>query len=103
MDTGPVHTWNGIDYNNARYRDFVEVDKKWNEDGINRNLIPRMPWHDVSVKVVGKVAYDVGIHFIELWNNVMTDITGNMHRRKDLLQPVEGTPLKTSPKRISSY
>ena len=25
MDTGPVHIWNGIDYSNVRYRDFVEV------------------------------------------------------------------------------
>ena len=81
----------------------MEVAKKWNEDGVNRHLIPRMPWHDVAVKVSGKVAYDVGIHFIELWNNVMTDITGNLHRDKNLLQPIEGTPEKSPNKRISSY
>lgn len=51
-----------------------------------------MPWHDVSVKVRGKVAYDVGIHFIELYNNVMTDIVGEKDRIKDLLQPYEGSP-----------
>ncbi len=48
-----------------------------------------MPWHDIAIKLTGKAAYDVGIHFIELWNHVMTDYIGNLRKNKALLQPVE--------------
>jgi phosphatidylserine/phosphatidylglycerophosphate/cardiolipin synthase-like enzyme len=65
------------------------VDKLWNTDIIDRTKIPRMPWHDIAMKVTGKAAFDIGIHFIELWNHVMTDIVGDLHKDKDLLQPVE--------------
>ncbi len=37
-------------------------------DDINRNDIPRMPWHDCSVGVTGKVAGDFARHFIQRWN-----------------------------------
>jgi phospholipase D1/2 len=89
VDSRPPHYWNGIDYSNARYRDFHHVDKLWNQDIIERDKIPRMPWHDVALKVEGKAAFDIGIHFIELWNHVMTDMVGDLRRTKNLLQPVE--------------
>lgn len=59
----------------------------WQRDTINRETTPRMPWHDLAVMIVGKAAFDVSLHFIELWNHVMTDITGNYQAKKDLLQP----------------
>jgi phospholipase D1/2 len=88
-DYNEPHFWNGIDYSNARYQDFYSVDKLWNTDIIDRDTVPRMPWHDVALKVTGKAAFDIGIHFIELWNHAMTDIVGDLHKDKRLLQPVE--------------
>jgi phospholipase D1/2 len=89
VDTETPAVWNGIDYSNARYRDFYEVDKRWDTDIINRNEIPRMPWHDIALRVQGKAAYDIAIHFIELWNHVMNDYVGIQPTAKELIQPVE--------------
>lgn len=52
----------GIDYNNVRIKDFMEV-RKFDADLQDRNL-PRMPWHDVAYKVRGRVVGDVANHFI---------------------------------------
>jgi phosphatidylserine/phosphatidylglycerophosphate/cardiolipin synthase-like enzyme len=45
-----------------------------------------MPWHDLGIMVVGKSASDIALHFIELWNHVMTDFTANYFRDKNLLK-----------------
>ena len=37
-------------------------------DALPRNK-PRMPWHDVALKVQGRVVSDISSHFIEYWNN----------------------------------
>ena len=96
MDTSEHHLndevspffWNGIDYSNVRIADFVNVEN-YNADLIDRHVDPRMPWHDVGIKAIGKVAADVALHFIELWNHVMTDITSGYHKKgKYILQPV---------------
>mmetsp|Transcript_14483 Transcript_14483/g.14560 ORF Transcript_14483/g.14560 Transcript_14483/m.14560 type:complete len:137 (-) Transcript_14483:1748-2158(-) len=57
--------WNGIDYSNVRVADFTDV-ANWQRDTIDRKEIPRMPWHDIALKVVGTVAGDVALHFIDL-------------------------------------
>lgn len=75
VDNGPVQIWKGIDYSNVRVSDYTEVEN-WNRDLVDRNKIPRMPWHDIAVKAVGKVANDIGIHFMEVWNHILHDITG---------------------------
>ena len=85
FDTSPA-LWPGIDYSNSRVCDFAGVEN-WTRDSVNREKVPRMPWHDVGIQVVGKAASDIALHFIELWNHVMTDITGRYHRTKELLQP----------------
>jgi phosphatidylserine/phosphatidylglycerophosphate/cardiolipin synthase-like enzyme len=36
---------------------------------LDRNQVPRMPWHDVQVLVQGLAAQDVAWHFIERWNH----------------------------------
>eukprot|EP00026_Physarum_polycephalum_P001626 Phypoly_transcript_01628.p1 GENE.Phypoly_transcript_01628~~Phypoly_transcript_01628.p1 ORF type:complete len:834 (-),score=126.09 Phypoly_transcript_01628:740-3241(-) len=33
-----------------------------------RNLHPRMPWHDVQIGIDGEAAHDVAINFIQRWN-----------------------------------
>jgi phospholipase D1/2 len=85
-DTTEPYFWNGIDYSNVRVADFNDV-QNWERDSMDRKKQPRMPWHDIALKAVGKIAADVALHFIELWNHVMTDITGNYHKDKALLKP----------------
>ena len=79
--------WNGIDYSNSRVKDFTDV-HNWERDIIDRNVTPRMPWHDLAVMVKGDAAYDVSMHYIELWNHVMTDFSGGYLKNKDLLTPL---------------
>eukprot|EP01080_Neovahlkampfia_damariscottae_P006568 gene6568-10731_t len=38
------------------------------EDYIDRKKIPRMPWQDIAMKVVGLAARDVSKNFIQRWN-----------------------------------
>ncbi|KAF9172501.1 hypothetical protein BGX21_000292 [Mortierella sp. AD011] len=61
--------WPGQDYSNPRIRDFANV-KDYNTDLIERKLLGRMPWHDVSIGVAGKPARDIARHFVQRWNFV---------------------------------
>jgi phospholipase D1/2 len=86
VDTGVSQFWNGIDYSNSRIADFTNVED-WQRDSIDRTSVPRMPWHDIALKVTGRAAVDLGLHFIELWNHITLDITGNYHKKKAVLEP----------------
>ena len=86
VDNIQPYFWNGIDYSNVRIADFDDV-SSWEKDSLDRDAEHRLPWHDISLQAVGKVAADIALHFIELWNHVMTDITGNYHKDKILLRP----------------
>ncbi|KAM7536021.1 hypothetical protein Aperf_G00000096534 [Anoplocephala perfoliata] len=57
----------GKDYENWLYRDADELDRP-GEDRIDRNEIPRMPWHDIGCVVTGSVVSDFARHFIQRWN-----------------------------------
>ncbi|KAM3579992.1 Phospholipase D1 [Umbelopsis sp. WA50703] len=59
--------WHGKDYSNPRILDFHTLDKP-EEDNMDRSKIPRMPWHDISMQVVGQPARDVARHFVQRWN-----------------------------------
>lgn len=37
-------------------------------DLVDRQVTPRMPWHDIGAVVVGSAARDVARHFIQRWN-----------------------------------
>eukprot|EP01125_Pyxidicula_operculata_P003698 TRINITY_DN1494_c0_g2_i1.p1 TRINITY_DN1494_c0_g2~~TRINITY_DN1494_c0_g2_i1.p1 ORF type:complete len:2944 (-),score=819.76 TRINITY_DN1494_c0_g2_i1:104-8935(-) len=63
----PAYTWPGKDYYNPGIKQIDNVEK-FNEDSFDRNKLPRMPWHDVHVKVDGEAARDVAANFIERWN-----------------------------------
>ncbi|KAF9110098.1 hypothetical protein BGX27_006778 [Mortierella sp. AM989] len=65
--TGTI--WPGQDYSNPRIKDFANV-KEYDNDLIERRLLGRMPWHDVSVGVAGKPARDIARHFVQRWNFV---------------------------------
>ncbi|KAL0085255.1 hypothetical protein J3Q64DRAFT_1746253 [Phycomyces blakesleeanus] len=59
----------GQDYSDARVRDFEEV-KSWDMRLIDKTVVPRMPWHDISLCVMGQPVLDVARHFCERWNYV---------------------------------
>ncbi|RUS23189.1 hypothetical protein BC937DRAFT_90893 [Endogone sp. FLAS-F59071] len=59
--------WPGQDYNNARYKDFAEVEN-WNLELADKRSIARMPWHDISVGILGQPVLDIAKHFCERWN-----------------------------------
>ncbi|KAF9345053.1 hypothetical protein BGX26_003605 [Mortierella sp. AD094] len=61
--------WPGQDYSNPRIKDFANV-KEYNSDLIERKLLGRMPWHDVSIGVAGRPARDIARHFVQRWNFV---------------------------------
>ncbi|KDQ62566.1 hypothetical protein JAAARDRAFT_171033 [Jaapia argillacea MUCL 33604] len=59
--------WPGKDYSNARISDFHTLNKP-DEDMYDRSRVPRMPWHDVGLQVVGQPARDLCRHFVQRWN-----------------------------------
>ncbi|XP_037136093.1 phospholipase D1-like [Syngnathus acus] len=64
---GDTRFWHGKDYCNFVHKDWIELDKPF-DDFIDRHVTPRMPWHDISSVVHGKAARDVARHFIQRWN-----------------------------------
>ncbi|KAG0048319.1 hypothetical protein BGZ83_006692 [Gryganskiella cystojenkinii] len=67
--SGAGTVWPGQDYSNPRIKDFANV-KEYNNDLIERKLLGRMPWHDVSIGVAGQPARDIARHFVQRWNFV---------------------------------
>ncbi|KAI8048754.1 uncharacterized protein B0P05DRAFT_500311 [Gilbertella persicaria] len=57
----------GQDYSDARLRDFENV-KEWDMRLIDKSSIPRMPWHDMSLCMLGEPVLDVARHFCDRWN-----------------------------------
>uniref|UniRef100_A0A8D3CEE1 Phospholipase n=1 Tax=Scophthalmus maximus TaxID=52904 RepID=A0A8D3CEE1_SCOMX len=64
---GNIKLWLGKDYSNFIKKDWVQLDKPF-EDNIDRTEIPRMPWRDLSAVMHGRAARDVARHFIQRWN-----------------------------------
>ncbi|KAJ8375748.1 hypothetical protein SKAU_G00063280 [Synaphobranchus kaupii] len=64
---GNTRFWHGKDYCNFVHKDWIQLDKPF-DDFIDRYTTPRMPWHDISSVVHGKAARDVARHFIQRWN-----------------------------------
>ena len=71
-DDSPAHArWIGKDYRNTFYNKEEKV--KWEEplegyNGVARNEIPRMPWHDVSCAFTGEAVQDAVEHFTDRYN-----------------------------------
>ncbi|KAG8573842.1 hypothetical protein GDO81_008876 [Engystomops pustulosus] len=64
-------TWMGKDYSNLILKDWVQLDKPF-EDFIDRMRNPRMPWRDIGAVIHGKAARDASRHFIQRWNFIKT-------------------------------
>ena len=63
----PQYLFPGIDYSNARIRDFSKKYDFLKESAI-RGQETRMPWHDVHCRIIGPAVYDIARHFAERWN-----------------------------------
>ncbi|KAG5366147.1 Phospholipase D1 [Yarrowia sp. B02] len=68
--TGRTQLFPGKDYSNPRTKDFFSLDKPF-EDMYDRQKVPRMPWHDIHMMVVGQPARDLVRHFVQRWNYVI--------------------------------
>ncbi|CAG8949797.1 hypothetical protein HYFRA_00004120 [Hymenoscyphus fraxineus] len=69
-DADNCQSWPGKDYSNPRVQDFYQLDEPYAEM-YDRSKVPRMPWHDISMQVVGQPARDLTRHFIQRWNYVL--------------------------------
>ncbi|KAI0081599.1 phospholipase D [Panus rudis PR-1116 ss-1] len=82
--------WPGKDYSNPRVTDFHTLNKP-DEDMYDRSKVPRMPWHDVSMQVVGQPARDLARHFVQRWNYLLR-IKNHTRQMPMLLPPPEFKP-----------
>ncbi|KAI6248351.1 Phospholipase D1 [Erysiphe necator] len=69
-DADHCQLWPGKDYSNPRVQDFYQLNEPYAEM-YDRSKIPRMPWHDISMQIVGQPARDLTRHFVQRWNYVL--------------------------------
>ncbi|KAK5958018.1 Phospholipase D1 [Knufia fluminis] len=62
--------WPGKDYSNPRIQDFYALNKPY-EEMYDRSQVARMPWHDISMQIVGQPARDLTRHFVQRWNYIL--------------------------------
>ena len=84
-DADHCQLWPGKDYSNPRVQDFYGLDKPY-EEMYDRAKVPRMPWHDIHMQIVGQPARDLTRHFVQRWNYIL-------RQRK----PTRPTPLLLPP------
>ncbi|EMC92501.1 hypothetical protein BAUCODRAFT_77697 [Baudoinia panamericana UAMH 10762] len=65
-----MQMWPGKDYSNPRVQDFYALDRPY-EEMYDRTKVPRMPWHDIHMQLVGQPARDIARHFVQRWNYVL--------------------------------
>ncbi|KAF2862888.1 phospholipase D [Piedraia hortae CBS 480.64] len=69
-DSEHCQVWPGKDYSNPRVQDFYALDRPY-EEMYDRTKVPRMPWHDIAMQMIGQPARDVGRHFVQRWNYIL--------------------------------
>lgn len=69
-DADHCQLWPGKDYSNPRIQDFYALNKPY-EEMYDRQKTARMPWHDISMQVVGQPARDLTRHFVQRWNYIL--------------------------------
>lgn len=82
--------WLGKDYSNPRVMDFHNLEKP-EQDMYDRSKVARMPWHDVSLQVVGQPARDLCRHFVQRWNFLLR-VKNHSRQMPFLLPPPEFKP-----------
>ncbi|KAI6781708.1 Phospholipase D1-like protein [Emericellopsis cladophorae] len=66
-DADNCQLYPGKDYSNPRVQDFYRLNEPY-EEMYDRHVVPRMPWHDISMQVVGQPARDLTRHFVQRWD-----------------------------------
>ncbi|WWC93003.1 uncharacterized protein L201_007967 [Kwoniella dendrophila CBS 6074] len=84
----------GQDYNNSRIMDFQTVDK-YTSNALAIQDAPRMPWHDVSLTILGPTVVDLVQHFCERWNFVKNIKYKHDHRMEWLSLPFPWDDVKS--------
>ena len=69
-DADHCQLWPGKDYSNPRVQDFYALEKPY-EEMYDRTKVPRMPWHDIHMQIVGQPARDLTRHFVQRWNYIL--------------------------------
>ncbi|TKA72543.1 hypothetical protein B0A49_07115 [Cryomyces minteri] len=69
-DADHCQMWPGKDYSNPRVQDFYALDRPY-EEMYDRTRVPRMPWHDIGMQIVGQPARDLCRHFVQRWNYIL--------------------------------
>lgn len=69
-DSDHCQLWPGKDYSNPRIQDFYALNKPFQEM-YDRSQVARMPWHDISMQIVGQPARDLTRHFVQRWNYIL--------------------------------
>ncbi|GAB1517613.1 Phospholipase D1 [Rhizoctonia solani] len=89
---GPGHEqiWIGKDYSNARVLDFHTLNKP-EQDMYDRTKVPRMPWHDIAMQIVGQPARDLCRHFVQRWNYLLR-VKNHSRKMPFLLPPPDFKP-----------
>lgn len=70
LDSDHCQLFPGKDYSNPRVLDFFKLDEPYGEM-YDRTKVPRMPWHDIGMQVVGQPARDLTRHFVQRWNYIL--------------------------------
>lgn len=58
------------DYSNQRVSDFHTLNRP-EQDMYDRNKVPRQPWHDIGLQIIGQPARDLCRHFVQRWNYLL--------------------------------
>lgn len=66
---GEVKYWMGADYANFRISD-IYTPRNFQVSMLDHSRHPRMPWHDIAVKIQGQSVIDLTRHFVQYWNFV---------------------------------
>ncbi|CAH7667187.1 hypothetical protein PPACK8108_LOCUS1578 [Phakopsora pachyrhizi] len=90
--------WPGKDYSNQRVSDFFNLSRP-DEDMYDRDKVPRQPWHDIGLQLVGQPARDLCRHFVQRWNYLLR--TKNHTRLMPfLIPPSDFTPFELTERHI---
>ncbi|QRW00574.1 hypothetical protein RhiJN_28592 [Ceratobasidium sp. AG-Ba] len=87
---GSEQIWIGKDYSNSRVLDFHTLNKP-EQDMYDRTKVPRMPWHDVAMQIVGQPARDLCRHFVQRWNYLLR-VKNHSRKMPFLLPPPDFRP-----------
>lgn len=86
ISEGNLYFFPGIDYGNCRLKDISNV-HIFQKSLIDRQKQPRMPWHDIHVRIIGESVRDLSRHFIQFWNFAKFDIKPKKNIKRSFLYP----------------